>query len=58
MEIMEKSENKIPYSRITRVEVIGDEGREYVKHDLEMVEISTQDDGRTLKIFVSRKEKK
>jgi hypothetical protein len=42
----------IPYSRITRVEVIGKDGRQLVKHDVTNVNISVQDDGRTLKIFL------
>ncbi len=42
----------IPYSRINRVEVIGTHGRVLVKHDVTNVQISIQDDGRTLKIFL------
>ena len=40
---------------VTRVEVIDENGRSYVsryKHN--QVEISIQDDGRTLKIFIAR----
>ena len=36
---------------ISRVEVIG-EGREFVKHDINGISISFQDDGKTLKIFL------
>jgi hypothetical protein len=46
----------IPYSQITRVEVIGTHGRELVKHDVTDVQISIQDDGRTLKLFLKDKQ--
>ena len=46
----------IPYSRITRVEVIGTHGRELVKHDVTDVQISIQDDGQTLKLFLKDKQ--
>jgi hypothetical protein len=40
---------------VTRVEVIDHAGRSYVNWDeRNIVEISYQDDGRTLKIFISR----
>ena len=42
----------IPYSRITRVEVISKDGRELVKTNALNVKISIQDDGRTLKVFL------
>ena len=42
----------IPYSRIYRVEVISNHSRVLVKHDVTNVQISIQDDGRTLKIFL------
>ena len=45
----------IPYSRITRVEVIDTHGRELVKHDVTGVQISIQDDGKTLKVFIQGK---
>ena len=45
----------IPYSRIARVEVIGTHGRELVKHDVTDVQISIQDDGKTLKVFLKDK---
>jgi vacuolar-type H+-ATPase subunit E/Vma4 len=41
---------------VTRLEVIDSEGRIYVKHDVS-VELSYQDDNRTLKIFVSERQK-
>ena len=43
----------INYPDITRLEVI-DDGRELVKYDLKNVQISIQDDGRTMKIFVNK----
>lgn len=47
--------------KITRIEVIDHQsepiiGRAYTKHNCEKVELSLQDDGRTLKIFISKKE--
>jgi succinate dehydrogenase/fumarate reductase cytochrome b subunit len=36
---------------ISRVEVIG-EGREFVKHGINGIRISFQDDGKTLKVFI------
>ena len=36
---------------VSRVEVIG-EGREFVKHDINGISISFQDDGKTLKVFL------
>ena len=44
----------INYPDVTRLEVI-DDGRELVKYDLKDVQISIQDDGRTMKIFVNKK---
>ena len=40
-------------SEVTRVEVVhADKGRLFVKHNYSNVELSMQDDNRTLKIFV------
>ncbi len=44
--------NIINYPEVSRLEVI-DDGRELVKYDLKNVQISIQDDGRTMKIFVN-----
>ena len=41
------------YPLINRVEVIGKNGREFVQYDCSNVQISEQDDGRTLKVFLS-----
>jgi len=44
--------------KVTRVEVIDEEGRSYVNwDDNNKVELSFQDDGRTLKVFISNREK-
>ena len=47
-------------SKVTRLEVIDHQsepviGRAYVKKDCENVEAVLQDDGKTLKIFISKK---
>ena len=43
--------------KVTRVEVIDQEGRSYVNwDDNNKVELSFQDDGRTLKVFISNRE--
>lgn len=43
--------------RITRVEVIDENGRSYVDWDeVNRVEVSFQDNDRTLKIFVSKRQ--
>lgn len=39
---------------VTRVEVIDDYGRSFSTWGVEDVELHTQDEGRTLKIFVSK----
>ena len=41
------------YPLINRVEVIGKTGREYVQYDCSNVQVSEQDEGRTLKVFLS-----
>lgn len=41
--------------RVTRVEVIDDRGRAYTMWDVTNVELSLQDDERTLKVFVTHK---
>ncbi len=44
--------------KVTRVEVIDQEGRSYVNwDDNNKVELSFQDEGRTLKVFISNREK-
>ena len=46
----------IEYDKISRVEVIGSEGREYVRYfkDDEYMDWDLQDDDRTLKIFIKK----
>jgi hypothetical protein len=43
---------KLP--RVTRVEIIDDNGRSYVNYNVE-VELSYQDDARTLKLFLKKR---
>lgn len=43
----------VKQEKVTRVEVIDEKGRAYVRHDIAVVELHYQDDGKTLKIFVS-----
>ena len=38
------------YPNVTRVEVIGNDGREFVRYGCSNVQVSLQDDGRTLKV--------
>ena len=42
------------YLKVTRVEVIEPGKRAYVQYDAKNVQVSLQDDGRTLKIFVEK----
>ncbi len=44
------------FSRVSRVEVIDNKGRAYVKHDVQEVSYVLQDDGRTLKLFLTYEE--
>jgi len=41
------------YPNVTRVEVITGEGREFVRYECSNVQVSLQDDRRTLKVFLS-----
>ena len=41
---------------ITRVEVIDNNGRSYVKHNVERVWLSLQDDMKTLKVMVTHED--
>jgi hypothetical protein len=40
------------YPDVTRVEVIGNDGREFVQYGCSNVRVSLQDDGRTIKVFL------
>ena len=42
-------------NKVTRLEVIDKDGRVFSYHDLENVTLDLQDNGRTLKIFVTAK---
>jgi hypothetical protein len=42
-------------SKVTRFEVIDESGRSYTRHNSN-VELSYQDDGRTLKVFINKEE--
>jgi len=37
---------------VNRIEVIDNNGRSYVKYDIESIVMQLQDDGKTLKLFV------
>ena len=41
------------YPLINRVEVISGDGREFVRYDCSNVQVSEQDNGRTLKVFLT-----
>ena len=49
-------ERERKFSKVSRVEVIGKEGREYVRYfkDNEYMDWDLQDDDRTLKIFIEK----
>ena len=40
------------YPDVTRVEVITNNGREFVRYECSNVQVSLQDDGQTLKVFL------
>ena len=40
------------YPEVTRVEVITSNGREYVQYECSNVQVSLQDDGQTIKVFL------
>lgn len=44
--------NDLDVSKVTRLEVIDENGRSYVKYQISDIEFSLQDDARTLKIFL------
>ena len=41
------------YSEVTRVEVITNNGREFIQYECFNVQVSLQDGGRTIKLFLS-----
>jgi len=52
-----KSEKRISVKpkKVTRVEVVDENGRSYVNNRVGGVELSLQDDGKSLKIFIKSK---
>jgi hypothetical protein len=44
------------YPEVTRVEVITNDGREFVRYDCSNVQMSLQDDGRSLKVFLKQEQ--
>jgi len=40
------------YPQVTRVEVITNNGRELVRYECSNVQVSLQDDGQTIKVFL------
>lgn len=40
------------YPEVTRVEVITSNGREFVQYECSNVQVSLQDDGQTIKVFL------
>jgi len=44
--------SELDVSKVTRLEVIDENGRSYVKYHISDVKFSLQDDERTLKIFL------
>ena len=44
------------YPGVTRVEVVTDNGREFVQHDCTNVQVSLQDDGKTIKVFLKQEQ--
>lgn len=47
-----KAKEESNFSQINRVEVIDEDGRSYTNYDAHSVELSIQDNGRTLKVFI------
>ena len=44
------------YPDVTRVEVITNDGREFVRYDCNNVQVSLQDDRRTIKVFLEQEQ--
>ena len=44
------------YPEVTRVEVITNNGHEFVRYDCSDVQMSLQDDGRTIKVFLKQEQ--
>ena len=50
---IERNYKILDFDSVTRVEVIDAKGRSYVKYGVTSVELSLQDDARTLKVFLT-----
>jgi len=46
----------IEHKKVNRVELVTQDGREFVNWECKNVKTSLQDDGRTLKIFLEKKD--
>jgi hypothetical protein len=44
--------------KVNRVELINDNGRQFVSHDVVKTQLHYQDEGRTLKIFINENKKR
>ena len=44
------------YPEVTRVEVITNNGREFVQYECSDVQVSLQDDGQTIKVFLNQRQ--
>ncbi len=51
----EELEKALGFNKVSRLEVIGEEGRQLVKYNVDNVKISMQDGNRTMKIFYENK---
>ncbi len=51
---IELTDDFVALNDVNRVEVIDEKGRSYVKYTTGSVKLALQDDGRTLKIFISK----
>ena len=51
----EELEKALDFNKVSRLEVISEEGRQLVKYNVNNVRISMQDDNRTMKIFYENK---
>jgi len=49
--------NNLDVSKVTRLEVIDENGRSYIKYQIADIKFSLQDDDRTLKIFLEAQTK-
>ena len=50
--IMPNGDFLYSYPQVTRVEVITNNGREFVRYECSNVQVSLQDDGQTIKVFL------